>query len=113
MKIAIPTSDGVNIGENIRSSRGFCVTTIKSSKIVHRELRWNLLSHILTNDEGALYNLHDCDAVIVMSISGCHKQRLTEKNKKVIETTHLLIEEAISGYIKNITKINKSLIYHQ
>jgi hypothetical protein len=65
MKIAVPTNDGRTIGQNYRSSRGFHVSTVCSGRIVSSEIRWNLLSEMMTSEYGFLYNLSDCDAVIV------------------------------------------------
>ncbi len=102
MKIAIPSDDGHVIGKNLHSSRGFLVATIKSGKIVHREFRWNLLSEMLISEHGAIYNLHDCDVVIVKEIGQCQCQRLKAEKKDIIKTGETRISQAFIEYLDSI-----------
>jgi predicted Fe-Mo cluster-binding NifX family protein len=101
-KIAIPTDDGHVIGKKFRGSRGFLVATIKSGKIVHQELRWNLLSDMMISEHGSLYNLRDCDIVIVNEIGECQCQRLKAEKKVIIQTAETDIPQAFIRYLKCI-----------
>jgi predicted Fe-Mo cluster-binding NifX family protein len=100
MKIAVPTDDGINIHHEFSSSRAFLVITVNSGIINEQEIRWNYLSEMLTSKSGTFYNLFDCDAVIVNSISCYHRSYLTLSEKKVIETEVKLI----SGILPLIKK---------
>jgi predicted Fe-Mo cluster-binding NifX family protein len=99
MKIAIPTDDGLVIGKQLMNSRGFLVATIESGKIIHKELRWNLLSKIMTSEYGSLYNLCDCDAVIVNEIGQCQCQRLKAAKKEIIQTSEQNIKKVFGEYL--------------
>jgi predicted Fe-Mo cluster-binding NifX family protein len=99
MKIAIPTEDGLIVEQQCRCSRGFMVATVKSGKIVHEELRWNLLSEILTSEEGLFYNLCDCDIVIVNQLSERHSENLKAKKKKIVQTDETDISKAFSNFL--------------
>jgi predicted Fe-Mo cluster-binding NifX family protein len=99
MKIAIPTDDGLVVGKQFLGSRGFLVATIESGKIVHKELRWNLLSEMMTSEHGSLYNLCDCDTVIVYEIGPCQCQRLKAEKKEVIQTLESKINKVFGEYL--------------
>ncbi len=99
MKVAIPTNDGQVIGKKFRGSRGFLVTTIESGKIVHQELRWNLLSEMIISEHGSLYNLCDCDAIIVNEIGQCQCQRLKAEKKDIIQTIETRINKVFGEYL--------------
>ena len=99
MKIAIPTDDGEIIVSQCRCSRGFIVATVKSGKIIHEELRWNLLSEILTSEEGLFYNLCDCDVVIVNQLSERHRQTLGGKKKKIVLTAETDVKKAFDSFL--------------
>ena len=109
MKVAIPTNDGESILIGFKGSRGFHVTTIESGKIVHQELRWNLLSRIMTSESGSLYNLDDCDAVIVNEIGQCQCARLKAEKIEIFQTEETLINkvfgEFLNGGKSNFTSI--------
>ena len=102
IKIAIPTDDGQIIGKKFRGSRGFLVATIESGRIVHQELRWNLLSEMINSELGVLYNLCDCDAVIVSEIGKCLYQRLEADKKNIIRTIETDIPLALIQFIESI-----------
>lgn len=101
MKIAIPTDDGLIVGLQCRCSRAFLVATVKSGKIVRRELRWNLLSEILTSEDGLFYNLCDCDVVIVNQISEANSEHLKAKKKKIIRTEEINVAKAFINFLSS------------
>ena len=106
-KVAIPTNDGQVIGKKFRGSKGFLVTTIESGKIVHQEFRWNLLSEMIISEHGSLYNLCDCDAVIVNEIGQCLCQRLKAEKKVIVQTEESNIPQAINKYLESIPAFSK------
>jgi predicted Fe-Mo cluster-binding NifX family protein len=99
MKIAIPTNDGEVILKGFKGSRGFMVTTIESGKIIHQELRWNLLSEIMTSEHGSFYNLCDCDTIIVNEIGLCQCARLKAENKEIIQTVETRIKKVFGEFL--------------
>ncbi len=101
MKIAIPTDDGLIIMPQCRCSRGFQVATVKSGKIINQELRWNLLSEILTSEDGLFYNLCDCDVVIVNEISEKNSENLKAKKKKIVETDETNVAKAFINFLND------------
>ena len=101
MKIGVPTNDGMVIETKFRGTRGFLVVTIDSGKIVHEELRWNLLSEIFTSEHGDLYNLCDCDAVIIKEIGTCHCARLKADSKEIIRTTETDIIKVFGEFLND------------
>ena len=107
IKIAIPTDDGRIIGKKFRGSRGFLVATIESGRIVHQELRWNLLSEMIISGLGVLYNLCDCDAVIVNEIGECLCQRLKADKKSIIRTIETDIPLVLIQYIESTPGFSK------
>jgi len=102
MKIAVPTDDGEIISKDFSRSRGFVVATVNDSGIIRREMRWNLLSEMMTSESGYLYNLCDCNAVIVKEIGSCHYKRLETEKKKVVRTKDTLVSMAFSNYLEKI-----------
>ena len=105
MKIAIPTDDELTVRARFSSSRGFLVVTAKSGKIVHEEMRWNLLSEMMTSMHGYFYNLTDCDAVIVKEIGDRHQELLLSMKKNVARTRQTEIHKAIQEYLVKIPGI--------
>ena len=99
MKIAIPTNDGEVLFPGFKGSRGFHVTTIEEGKITHQELRWNLLSRIMTSENGSLYNLDDCDAVIVNNIGQCQCNRLKTGHKEIFQTGETQINKVFGEFL--------------
>jgi predicted Fe-Mo cluster-binding NifX family protein len=102
MKIAIPTDDGLIVRTRFSSSRGFMVATVKSGKIIHQEMRWNLLSEMMTSEDGYFYNLADCDIVIVKEVGHVHAQILEIKNITIARTGETEIMAAFLQYLKCI-----------
>jgi len=102
IKIAIPTDDGSIVRSRFSSSRGFLVATVKSGKIIHQEMRWNLISEMMTSEEGYFYNLADCDVVIVNEIGQCQCQRLKAEKKDIIQTVETDIPKAFIKYLDSI-----------
>ena len=101
IKIAIPTDDGETIVRQFGVSRGFLVLTVDDSGILAREMRWNLLSAILTSDLGSHYNLFDCDAVLVNEIGSCQYRHLEAEKIKILRTSQKLIEKAVNAYLRS------------
>jgi predicted Fe-Mo cluster-binding NifX family protein len=100
IKIAVPTDDGEVIVQQCRCSLGFIVATVKSGKIVNKELRWNLLSEILTSEEGLFYNLCDCDVVILNQISERHRTTLNDKKKKIVLMEETDVSKAFVNFLE-------------
>lgn len=98
--IAIPTDDGLIVRSRFSSSRGFLVATVKSGKIIHQEMRWNLLSEMMTSKEGYCYNLTDCDVVIIKEIGPAHAQILENKNITIARTGETELMAAFLQYLK-------------
>ena len=105
IKIAIPTDDGLIVREQFKGSRGFVVATIKEGKIIHQELRWNLLSEIMTSEHGYFYNLVDCDAVIVNEIGDGHVNLLQAIKKKIIRTDQTDIRKVLINYLASLLSL--------
>lgn len=106
MKLAIPTSDGLTISHDFRQSRGFLICTLEQGKITSKELRWNLLSEILTSPDGFLYNLADCDLIVVVGICKYLETRLTEERKKIIRTEESNISTLLLQYHNSHPPVN-------
>lgn len=102
MKIAIPTDDGLMIRPTFSKSKGYVVATVKDRDIIHREIRWNLLSEIITSPDGIYYNLHDCHVVLVNEIGPLHDEILRTKNKQVVYTTSATVTKAFMDYLNSI-----------
>ncbi len=109
MKIAIPTDDGLIVRTRFSSSRGFIVAKVKSGKIVHQELRWNLLSEMITSEDGYFYNLADCDVVILKEVGPTHTQILEMKNITVARTRETDVTTAFLQYLKCRPKLSEVL----
>ena len=109
MKIAIPTDDGFIVREQFRGARGYVVATVLKGKIVHQELRWNLLSEILTSEHGFFYNLVDCDVMIVNEIRSGHRELFKTRRKEIIRTDQTEISKAFIDYLDSMPRINKLL----
>jgi hypothetical protein len=99
IRVAIPTDDGVSIKSGFSGSRGFAVAVVENETIIRQEIRWNLLSEILTSAYGMYYNLEDCDVVIVNEICDGHRDMLHGYRKEVVETGHTEIMSAIRYYL--------------
>ena len=104
MKIAIPTDDGRAVSTQFLGSRGFLVVTIESGKIIHKEIRWNLISEMMTSEHGSLYNLCDCAVVIVNEIGNCHCKRIEAEKKEIIRTAETNINKVFGEYLNSRTK---------
>jgi predicted Fe-Mo cluster-binding NifX family protein len=100
MKIAVPTDDGVLITNQFKGSRAFLVSTVKEGKITRQELRWNLLSEMMTSKHGYFYNLCDCNTVLVSNIGEGHTALLEARKMVVLRTDKTLISEILSSYLK-------------
>jgi predicted Fe-Mo cluster-binding NifX family protein len=106
-KIAIPTDDGVIIRQKFRGSRAFAVATVTAGKIVQEELRWNLLSEVLTSGHGFFYNLCDCDVLIGKEAGSTHKQLMKSKNIIIEQTDETEITSAILHYVRCIPVLSE------
>jgi hypothetical protein len=99
LKIAIPSDDGLTVKTSLCSSRGYVVTTIISGVIIHQEMRWNLLSEIMTACDGRYYNLHDCTHVIFHVISERRREILTGKGIEVLLTDNNSVNVALADFL--------------
>jgi predicted Fe-Mo cluster-binding NifX family protein len=109
LKIAVPTDDGIILGKQFKCARAFLVATIQSGQIVCEDLRWNLLSEIMTSDLGFFYNLEDCNTVIVNDIGPGHTEMLKARKITVIRTKESHISMAFSKYLKPILDCRKNI----
>ncbi len=102
IKIAIPTDDGLIVRQEFAGSRAFVVATVKAGMMVHQEVRWNLLSEILTSGHGFFYNLVDCDVVMVNEIGYGQRELLKVINKEIVLTDQTEITQAFINYLDSI-----------
>ena len=107
MKVAIPTDDGLIVRQHFRGSRAFIVATVKEGMIVHQDLRWNLLSEILTSEHGSFYNLVDCDILIVNEIGNCQREILKTIEKEIIHTDQTEISKAFVDFMESVYILNE------
>jgi predicted Fe-Mo cluster-binding NifX family protein len=106
IKIAIPTDDGLIVRSSFSSSRGFMVATVNSGKIVQQEMRWNLLSEMMTSEDRYFYNLADCDIVIVKEIGPAHAQILENKNITIAGTGETELMAAFLQFLKCMPQLS-------
>jgi predicted Fe-Mo cluster-binding NifX family protein len=99
IKIAVPTDDGILVRQQFKGSRGFVIVTVRDGIILRQELRWNLLSEMLTSEHGSFYNLVDCNVLIVDEIGPRQQELLEDLKKKIIHTSQAVIPEAINDYL--------------
>jgi predicted Fe-Mo cluster-binding NifX family protein len=111
MKIAIPTDDAVHIRENFCYARAFLILNVEHEIVTSQEIRWNYLSQILTSPMGCLFNLADCDAVVVDQIDGCKEELLKRKGMKVFTTKVVLLTQ-IKEEIQNLRLSELQMISH-
>ena len=102
MKIAIPSNDGLMIKCGGCSSKAFLVATIDGNVVVSQELRWNLLSEMMTSPEGIYYNLLDCDLVLLNGNSCGLLRFLKSKNIEVKYTAELTIVSALANVLSPV-----------
>jgi predicted Fe-Mo cluster-binding NifX family protein len=102
IRIAFPSDDGVSIKSRFSRSRGFVVATISSGRIIHREMRWNLLSERMTSPDGIFYNLAGCDFVITNEVGTCHSEMLEAKKIRVERTNETDISIALHNYMTSV-----------
>jgi len=107
--IAIPTDDGQIVRTRFSSSRAFLVVKVKSGKIIHQEMRWNLLSQMMTSEDGYFYNLADCNVVIVKDVGPAHAQMLETKNIIVARTGETDVMAAFLHYLKCMPQLSEVL----
>jgi predicted Fe-Mo cluster-binding NifX family protein len=110
MKVAIPTDDGFIVREQFRGSRGYIVATVLEGKIIHQELRWNLLSEIMTSEHGFLYNLIDCDVIIIKKSGIINYELLQLKTFKILQTDQLEILNALTNYLESIPGFTEKIL---
>jgi predicted Fe-Mo cluster-binding NifX family protein len=110
IRVAIPTDDGLTVRQKFRG-RAFSVTTIRSGMIVGQELRWNLLSEILTSGQGFYYNLADCNVVLVKEIPESSCDYLKSLKKKILSTDETEVSKALIRYIEcEVSQVDEKLI---
>jgi hypothetical protein len=107
MKIAIPTDDGMIIKSWLFRSRGFVVATVEKGEIVDREMRWNLLSEMMTSAEGTYYNLHDCHVLLVNGNRIGYDYMQKTGKMQVICTTATTVPAAFTDYLGTLSIVAK------
>lgn len=100
MKIAIPTHDGLNITPIFEHAKGTLVISVEFGEIIGEELRWNKLVDILNSSDGFLYNVSDCDTLLVNNISERSNKILTQKGIDVYPVNETIITSAFLRYMK-------------
>jgi predicted Fe-Mo cluster-binding NifX family protein len=103
VKIAVPTNDGNLVSPSCCRSRGFIVATVQDGKIVAREMRWNLLSEMMTSGNGLFYNLSDCDVLLLRNPDGGGSQTFASRDITVEATEATEVSDAFRGYLKFVT----------
>jgi predicted Fe-Mo cluster-binding NifX family protein len=101
-KAAIPSDDGVTVRPGFSNSRGYLVATLSDEKIIRREMRWNLISEIMTSPDGFFYNLTDCDVVIAKEFGTYQKQKLALRNLEIRVTEVTDITGALKDYLESV-----------
>ncbi|MCX6245629.1 MAG: hypothetical protein NTU98_13125 [Bacteroidetes bacterium] len=104
MKIAIPTDDGSIVKSRFCRSRGFVVATVEKGEIVHSEMRWNLLSEMMTSTAGSSYNLHDCNVLLVNGSRIGYDYIQKAGKIMVIRTTAITVTAAFKDYLNTLKK---------
>jgi predicted Fe-Mo cluster-binding NifX family protein len=109
IRVAIPTDDGLMVSQDFLGSRAFIVATVKAGLIVHQDLRWNMLSEILTSEHGCFYNIVDCTVIIVNEIGNCNREFLKSLRKKIVHTDQTLINKAFAEYLDIVSVGNEAV----
>jgi len=109
-KIAIPTNDGLHVRPTCCRSKAFLVATLNSGKIIHQELRWNLLSEMMTSKFGYYYNLIDCDFIIIKKAGIINFELLQFKSFKIVQTDQLEILNALTNYLESIPGFTEKVL---
>ena len=99
MKIAIPTSDGINIGKNLINTTGYLVFTIQFGEIIEEELRPILLNDILVNEELFLTPIEDCSVIFSGRMNEDLSAVLVNKKKEVVQTNESNITKIVMNYL--------------
>jgi hypothetical protein len=99
MKIAIPTDDGIMLSAYANSPKGYLILTTAGGEIVNEELRWNKLSEILTSENGNMYNLVDCSAIIVGGVTKELQNFLNPRQIEPVTTKEVIITKIIMEYL--------------
>jgi hypothetical protein len=99
MKIAIPTSDGIYIAQNLFKANGFLTLTIQFGEIIEEELRHIHLSDLLIHENGIFTNVDDC-SVIIISDQNEKNEKLSKDNKRELIYTHeTIITKIVMNYM--------------
>jgi len=110
IKIAIPTDDGLHVRPTCCSSRAFLVATVNSGRILQQELRWNLLSEMMTSKFGYYYNLIDCDFIIIKKARIINFELLQPERFKIVQTDQLEILNALTNYLESIPRFTEKVL---
>jgi hypothetical protein len=100
IKVAVPTDDRINVRERFRGSRGFIIAHIEEGMIIHREMRWNLVSRMLTSEHGTYYNLADCQVILVRDAGEFEDSCTKASQKTIVQTDQQKIADALSEYVE-------------
>ena len=99
MKIAIPTSDGIYIAQNLLKANGFIVFTIQFGEIIEEELRHIFLSDLLPHENGIFTNVDDCSVFIISDLNIKNEKLLQDNKKEVIYTCETIITKIVMNYL--------------
>jgi hypothetical protein len=98
MKIAIPTSDEINIAENLSNSIGYLVFTVQFGEIVAEEFRPISWSDLLVDTGKSIPNIEDC-SVLIQRANGHGERVPAGSGKQVVITNESIITNIIVRYL--------------
>jgi hypothetical protein len=101
MKIAIPTSDGINIGKNLIDSTSYLIFYVQFGEIIDEEVRPILFNNILTDEECLLSPIDDCSVIISDGMNENIATALIKKKKEVVHTGESNITKIVMNYLNN------------
>ena len=104
MKIAIPTSDEINIAENLSNSIGYLVFTVQFGEIVAEEFRPISWGDLLTHTGKYYPNIEDC-SVLIQRANKNGEKLAVGPDKQVVVTNESIITNIIVRYL------NTSLVH--
>jgi hypothetical protein len=99
MKIAIPTSDGIYIAENLFKANGFITFTIQFGEIIEEELRHIFLSDLLPHDNGIFTNVADCSVFFISDLDKRNEKLLQDNKRELIFTNETIITKIVMNYL--------------
>ncbi|MEI6577547.1 MAG: hypothetical protein WCO63_15330 [Bacteroidota bacterium] len=99
MKIAIATTDGLNMSSSYEEARGFLIIKENFNEIVHEELRWK--PGLEKTDFNRDYlMISACSQLVVREISVAAKQFFMDKGIAVFVTKEDIITNVILHFLE-------------